>query len=97
MEISSGPPLGIMPVEYNSIKISLKHGDRLLLLTDGVFESKNKKGERIGFDNIVQFIKRHRKEESLIQQLIDYTNRFSKGAPKADDLTILELRWERPK
>lgn len=93
MEISSGPPLGILPVEYRPFKISLKKGDRLLFVTDGVFESKNKKGERIGFNKIVQFIKRHMKEESLIQHLIDYTNNFSKGTPKADDLTVLELSW----
>ncbi len=95
MEISSGPPLGILPVDYRSIKISLKKGDRFLFLTDGVFESKNKKGERIGFDKIVRFVKRHMKEDSLLQHIINYTDSFSKGIPKADDLTVVELRWEK--
>ena len=94
MNVESGPPLGILPMDYPSACISLKKGDRLLLLTDGVFEAKNKEGQRIGFENLVSFIKGKVGEGQLVQQVIDYVNDFSKGLARADDLTIVEIGWE---
>ena len=94
MDIPSGPPLGILSVDYPSSVISLQDGDKLLLLTDGVFEAKSKEGQRIGFGNLVSFIKGHMFESDLLQQVIDYVEHFSKGLSRADDLTILELRWD---
>ncbi len=93
MDIPSGPPVGILPVEYPAVSISLNKGDRIILLTDGAFEAKNKKGERIGFDKLLDFIKRHRNEEQLVQEVIDHVKKFSKGTEMADDLTMVELKW----
>jgi sigma-B regulation protein RsbU (phosphoserine phosphatase) len=94
MDVASGPPLGILPTEYPSTEISLKMGDRLIFLTDGVFEAKNKEGKRFGFEKIVSFIKEHMGEGNLIQKVVDYVNDFSKGLARADDLTIVELKWD---
>lgn len=94
MNVESGPPLGILPMDYPSACISLKKGDRLFLLTDGVFEAKNKEGQRIGFENLVSFIKGQVGEGQLVQQVIDYVNDFSRGLARADDLTIVEIGWE---
>lgn len=93
MDIPSGPPLGIMPMEYPFTRIELEEGDRLLLLTDGAFDAKNKKGERLGFEDVVDFVKRYRAEDNIIQKLVDYIGDFSKGMDRADDLTIVELRY----
>jgi sigma-B regulation protein RsbU (phosphoserine phosphatase) len=93
LSVPSGPPLGILPMDYHSICISLQKGDRLLLLTDGVFEAKNREGERIGFERLVSFINGRMGESQLFQRVIDYVNDFSKGLTRADDLTIVELRW----
>lgn len=93
MDVPSGPPLGILSVDYPATELSLKKGDRLLLLTDGVFEAKNSAGERIGFGNLVRFIKKHRDEDQLIQIIIDYVNDYSKDMERSDDLTILEIKW----
>ncbi len=92
MDVPSGPPLGILPVDYPETAISLKKGDRLILLTDGAFDAKNKEGERIGFDRLVEFIKSHLDEEELIQKIVDYVNNFSKDTERADDLTLVEVR-----
>ena len=94
-DLAAGPPMGILPAEYPSTEISLKKGDRILFLTDGVFEAKDKGGRRIGFERLVRFVKEHTRERSLIQQVIDYVDDFSKGFPRADDLTMVELSWER--
>lgn len=94
MTTPSGPPLGIVPVDYSFDTMSLKNGDRLLLLTDGVFEAKNKNGQRIGFDNIVSFIKKHATDkENLLDSITDYVHKFSKGVERADDLTIVEVKF----
>jgi len=94
MDVASGPPLGILPIEYSSTEISLKKGDRLIFLTDGVFEAKNKEGKRMGFEKLARFIKEHIDEGNLIQKVVDYVNNFSKGLARADDLTIVELSWD---
>lgn len=93
MDIPSGPPLGIMAMEYPFTRIELEEGDRLLLLTDGAFDAKNKSGERLGFEDVVDFVKRYRDEDSIIQKLVDYISDFSKGMDRADDLTIVELKY----
>jgi sigma-B regulation protein RsbU (phosphoserine phosphatase) len=93
MSVQAGPPLGIIPAEYPATTISLEKGDRLLLLTDGVFDAKDRVGQRLGFENLVRFIDAHRKEKELVNVIIEYVDDFSKGAQRADDVTIVELRW----
>ncbi len=44
MSPQAGPPLGIIPAEYPVTTMSLEKGDRLLLLTDGVFDAKDRVG-----------------------------------------------------
>jgi sigma-B regulation protein RsbU (phosphoserine phosphatase) len=93
MSVQAGPPLGIIPAEYPVTAISLEKGDRLLLLTDGVFDAKDKVGQRLGFENLVRFIDTHRKEKEIVNVIIEHVDDFSKGAERADDVTIVELRW----
>jgi sigma-B regulation protein RsbU (phosphoserine phosphatase) len=93
MSVPGGPPLGIIPGEYPATTLSLAKGDRLVLLTDGVFEARDKGGQRLGFENLVSFIDSHRTEEDLVNRMINYVDDFSKGAERADDLTIVELKW----
>jgi phosphoserine phosphatase RsbU/P len=90
---SSGPPLGILPEVYPVSKYALKDGDRLIFLTDGVFEAKNREGKRLGFNTLVAFVKNNRSEEHLIDKISEYVNKFSKGAERADDLTLMEVRF----
>ena len=93
MSVEAGPPLGIIPAEYPATKISLEEGDRLLLFTDGAFEAKDKAGQRLGFENLVRFIHTHRKERDLVAIVMQYIDDFSKEAARADDVTMVELRW----
>ena len=87
----------MIPVDYSFDTVPLKSGDRMLLLTDGVFEAKNKQGQRIGFENLVSFVKKNMGEEKLVEVIVDYVNDFSKGVERADDLTIVELRFSGQK
>jgi len=93
MSFQAGPPLGIIPAEYPATAISLEKEDRLLLVTDGVFEAKDKTGQTLGFENLVRFVETHRQEKDLVNIMVHYVDDFSKGAERTDDLTIVELRW----
>jgi len=93
MFVPSGPPLGIIPEEYPVSCFSLRRGDRLVLLTDGVFEAKDKAGNRIGFDSIVAFVRDHADAENIVETLTNYVNEFARGAEQADDLTIVEISF----
>lgn len=92
VEISSGLPLGTFPSPYPSNHIDLKKGDKMLFFTDGVFDVKNRSGERLGFDEFERFVRNHKYDENIIEEIIDYVNQFSEGAYMADDLTLMELR-----
>ncbi|HDZ61765.1 MAG TPA: serine/threonine-protein phosphatase, partial [Nitrospirae bacterium] len=92
MSIEAGPPLGIMPVEYQSTSLTMKKGDRLLFLTDGAFDAKNSKGERLGFDRFVEFVSGHVDDDNLIQSVCSYVDDFEKSTERADDLTFVEIR-----
>ncbi len=93
MSVPGGPPLGIIPAEYPSSVFTLGRGDRLIMMTDGVFEAKNRDGKRLGFDTVVNFVKGHVQEEQLIDRLVDLVDVFSGAVDRADDLTIVELKW----
>ncbi len=93
MSVQSGPPLGIMPVEYPLTALSLEKGDRLLFLTDGVFDAKNREGDRIGFERIVEFVKKNSLEDRLVQKIVEHVDEFSQDTDRADDLTMVEIRW----
>jgi sigma-B regulation protein RsbU (phosphoserine phosphatase) len=93
VSVMSGPPLGIIADDYPVSLFSLKKGERILLLTDGVFDAKNRAGERIGFDNIVAFVKEHASEEQLLKEITEYVQKFSFGTEQADDLTIVEVAF----
>ncbi|MBF0558155.1 MAG: SpoIIE family protein phosphatase [Nitrospirae bacterium] len=93
MDILSGPPLGILPAEYPYTQMDLSVGDRLFLFTDGVFEAKSKSGERLGFDNLVEFVRKHKDAKRLSDLVIDYVKDFSEGTEMADDLTMVEIAW----
>ncbi|RJQ44432.1 MAG: serine/threonine-protein phosphatase [Nitrospiraceae bacterium] len=92
MSVPAGPPLGILPADYPVTALSLKKGDRLILLTDGIFDAKDRRGKRIGFDRITRFIKKHMKDRQIIHRVVDHVNDFSKGAERVDDLTLVEIR-----
>lgn len=92
-DVLAGPPIGILPVEYPSTAMSLSRGDRLLLFTDGVFEAKNRAGKRIGFENFVRFVKTNQHAPDLTGKAIEYVDDFSQGMERADDLTMVEIKW----
>lgn len=92
IDFEGGPPVGIMEFDYPINELTLAPGDRLIMVTDGVFDAKNGEGTRLGFDDIVAFATRNRKEDLLTDRIVDFVSRFTGEVERADDLTIVELR-----
>jgi sigma-B regulation protein RsbU (phosphoserine phosphatase) len=93
MSPDAGPPAGIMDTDFPVTELRLAPGDRLIMVTDGAFDAKNCDGQRMGFDDICAFVVRHRQEDRLTDLMAGFVNDFTKDAERADDLTIVEMRY----
>jgi phosphoserine phosphatase len=93
---STGLPLGIFPAtsvnEPNVIHLA--PGDTLGLITDGVFEAENAKGEMFGEDRVAATVRKCRSRPcaDTIRELLEDVDRHRGAVPQADDITIVLIR-----
>jgi sigma-B regulation protein RsbU (phosphoserine phosphatase) len=92
MDLSSGPPLGIVPADYSSSAITLAEGGGAVFLTDGVFDAKDREGKRIGLEKVIDFVRRHSHEPDLPDLIAAYVRELSGKERQTDDLTVVEVR-----
>lgn len=96
-ELSAGGlALGMMEIDfpYETNRVVLEKGDRLLLYTDGVTEAVNEKLELYDADHpLKEFVARTKPPaaKEFIQSLIVDIKEFSGSAPQADDITAMYL------
>ena len=74
---------------YFATEMRLGPGDLLLLYTDGVTEAMDPAGALYGEERLAALLARTRGE--LIAEITADIDKFSAGAPRADDVTILTL------
>ena len=93
---STGLPLGVVvPTEYPlGPSLTLEPGDLLVLATDGIVESMDKRGQQFGVERLKQLIVRLAK--SPVQEIARNIGREVElhyvGDSPPDDLTVLALR-----
>src|SRR5580692_6001386 len=87
--------LGMFPeAEYSAIEMPLQTGDRYVLYTDGLPESKNVTSEEFGIARCAQFIQSHSHLSSgaladdLLREIALWTARVS-GSTQEDDMTLV--------
>ena len=89
-------PLGILPDLWDAVpvKLSLKPGDILLLITDGFFEWENSAGESFGSERIAAIVRQFsdREPEVIVAELYDSVLNFAQGTPQQDDLTAVLIK-----
>ena len=77
--------------KYKTNTLDLEPGDRLLVYTDGVTESRNEKSEFFGDNRFIDFLneKVNENPKDLIESIYDKLKEFSNGNEQSDDITIL--------
>ena len=93
---NGGLAIGMMDMEfpYETDRVVLERGDRLLLFTDGVTEAMNAAGALYDTDSSLrEFVLSNRpgRSETFVQDLIGDIQRFVGSAPQADDITAMYL------
>ncbi len=74
--------------------LDMQPGDILGLISDGVFEYENKRGQQFGEDRVAEVMRNFHNiaMADLSQQLLDATFAFGEEIPQADDITVVLLR-----
>ena len=88
------PPLGMGTVAPSGASRPWTTGDLLLLFTDGVSDARDRQGERLGEDRIVEAARKHRDETpaKLLDRIFALLDQHTGDTPRRDDLTIVALR-----
>ena len=81
---------------YSSLEIPLKPGDRYVLYTDGLPESRNASDEEFGLARCLQFLKSHSRltaavlADGLLGEIARWSARSS-GRLQEDDMTLIVI------
>jgi serine phosphatase RsbU (regulator of sigma subunit) len=76
-------------------RAELKHGDRLVLYTDGVTEAFNPRNEAYGEQRLIAEIQAHGDgtADSLVERIFRSVTAFAGSAAQSDDITLAVLVW----
>jgi phosphoserine phosphatase len=89
-------PVGIMDIDnrQDSANLTLEPGDILGLISDGVYEYANVKGEEFGEERVAGIFRNHHQltMADLSRHLIDAAMEFGGDVPQADDITLVLVR-----
>lgn len=90
------PLLGILDEAdiRTSSPLLLAPGDLLLMMTDGLFESRSAAGDMFGLDRAVELARSHRGQPAarIVAALDQAAADFRGGTPPKDDLTIVVVK-----
>lgn len=93
---STGPILGIQGLtQWSSKEISVVVGDRLVMLTDGLSETRSPKGEMFGRKRITEILNMSCSDplNTLCQRIIENITSFQGQAPQTDDITVFIVEF----
>jgi sigma-B regulation protein RsbU (phosphoserine phosphatase) len=93
----TGLPLGVLNgSEYAELSGALRHGDTVLLYTDGVVEATNVDGEIFGYDRLTDVLHANDglKPRALLSALLHELRAWSRGE-QTDDITMVIVRRRR--
>ncbi|HKC00958.1 MAG TPA: PP2C family protein-serine/threonine phosphatase [Terriglobales bacterium] len=92
---STGVPLGMFcNTRFPVHRLTLAHGDTVLLYTDGLTEARNRAGQEYGLPRIRALAARHIgiAPDGLISKCLEDLLTFGEGSQQTDDLTLLAVR-----
>ena len=92
---ATDPPLGMSESSPATARHSWKEeSDLLVLFTDGVSDARNRDGERLGEERVLETIQRHRakRPDVILEQVFRVLNQHTGDTPRRDDLTLVIVR-----
>ncbi|HEU4498077.1 MAG TPA: PP2C family protein-serine/threonine phosphatase, partial [Sphingomicrobium sp.] len=94
IRLDGGPPLCAANLSYPLETLTLKPGDILVLVTDGVTEAQNEQGTLFGSKRLVAdgALKAGNATE-IVDSIRDRVRNFEGGAEATDDLTVMAVRY----
>jgi len=95
VRLDGGPPFGITDFPYPVEELTIRPGDSLILLTDGVTEAQNAKDELFGRDRILARVGSRTASETC-EAVRDEVRAFEGDAEATDDLTVMAVRFLGP-
>ena len=97
LEGTGGVALAIMEeLQFHEATAQLAPGEALFLFTDGVTEATDLAGAEFGEAQLAALLGSSASglaAGALAERVVEAVNRFAEGAPQADDITCVALRW----
>lgn len=89
---NSNLPIGLLvPAMFSIERVHLKHGDQIMLVSDGVVEAETESGEFYGDERLESELR----SSCSVDDLFTSVTRFCAGAPLGDDCTALQLTFNK--
>jgi len=83
-------PVGLIAeATYSSDRCQMRPGDRMILVTDGVTEAENARGDMFDSERLEQVAGKSKSMEDVFSAVAD----FCGGTPLNDDCTVVELSY----
>ncbi|MDX1585394.1 MAG: PP2C family protein-serine/threonine phosphatase [Balneolaceae bacterium] len=91
---SGGLPLGVMDnQEYEEDSVTLSHGDKLLIYSDGIIDSRNEEDERFGEKKLQGLLTKEKKQNGneLMNNIFEASLAHNANPEPFDDMTMVVL------
>jgi serine phosphatase RsbU (regulator of sigma subunit) len=83
-------PVGLLgDATYSSDRCQMRPGDRMILVTDGVTEAENARGDMFDSERLEHVAGKSKSMEDVFTAVAD----FCGGTPLNDDCTVVELSY----
>lgn len=94
VRLDGGPPLCVADFSYPLETMTLRPGESLVLVTDGVTEAEGLKGNFFGRDWTVRLNGlKGADARAIVEAIRDQVRAFEDGAEPTDDLTVMAIRY----
>jgi len=94
VRLEGGPPFCVAELPYPLETLTLKPGETLVLITDGVTEAQNAQGTLFGRDRLLaDGTVEPGSATAICEQIRDQVRRFEEGTEATDDLTVMAVRY----
>jgi len=96
---SPGFPLAVMEdASYDETEAAVRPGDRLLFFSDGAVEVMDAGGTLLGVDGLLALLRKqdYPRSDLRMDALEEDILRYSNAIRLEDDLTLIEIRFDRP-